>query len=741
MSTPEHTLIETWIRSRDGEAFRRIVETYGGMVYASAKRILGNATDAEDLTQECFAVLAGQKQPPKAPLGPWLHRVVINLSLNRVKSERSRSAREKRFAAEVEQVLEPSWPEVERILDKAIAELPERLRALIVAHYLLGKSQSVIASEMGLSQQAVSYRIGKAIEGLRSALKHKGVTMASAALTAFLASQTADALPPALALTLGKTALATACGAAPPSAAALPLAVKGVLAVTTATKVGVGVGAAAAIVALVWFSGVATVGKTSPGVKEANGAVPTQTKRKGDAQAAAPANTEVAISAAQTASSAQEPPIAGLWRVVSYVMIAKASGERDEIFDPDRVSFNPAEPPLARLETQGNSLKITFLEPWKRLAPYETLEGTRDEQTVEIRAGEEDLPIAIHGSFDSTWTQFTAEGTYRLEEASRRYLGRRQASPEEYAELESHRLEMILKKLGEVESKTRLTSEDMLEKRHKEADAFAKALVAYASAHRGALPANLAALAEEKYIDESLLNEVPDRKLDYAGGAIPEGLLNDGTPWDQFNLTEPMGERIASWEAYQQQRWGMDSPVLSPALTIEYDAPYLQFSIDAFGNTMERDYRADAPGAEDTNEARTRSQDNLKELAVLLHIFMSKHDGVFPEGWCSLYPDSASVSTLLTYPLDAPGTSSYVLFLPGENLTTYAEAAAAAEQAATGEATDATRLWAEIPLIAEAREHGTNPAGRCVAMADGHALFMTSEQFSQACERFGIAIP
>ncbi|MFA6243990.1 MAG: sigma factor [Candidatus Hydrogenedentales bacterium] len=69
MSTPEHTLIETWIRSRDGEAFRRIVEAYGGMVYASAKRILGNATDAEDLTQECFAVLAGQKHPRKLRWG------------------------------------------------------------------------------------------------------------------------------------------------------------------------------------------------------------------------------------------------------------------------------------------------------------------------------------------------------------------------------------------------------------------------------------------------------------------------------------------------------------------------------------------------------------------------------------------------------------------------------------------------------------------------------------------------
>ncbi|MFA6240072.1 MAG: sigma-70 family RNA polymerase sigma factor, partial [Candidatus Hydrogenedentales bacterium] len=193
MSIPEHALVETWIRSRDGEAFRRIVDTYGGMVYASAKRILGNATDAEDLTQECFAVLAGQKRPPKAPLGPWLHRVVVNLSLNRVKSERSRSTREDRFAAERLQTAAQEWPELERVLDKAIAELPERLRAPLVAHYLQGRSHNAIALELGVSRPAITQRIAKAIECLRDALRRRGVILTGVALTAYLGSQTAEA--------------------------------------------------------------------------------------------------------------------------------------------------------------------------------------------------------------------------------------------------------------------------------------------------------------------------------------------------------------------------------------------------------------------------------------------------------------------------------------------------------------------------------------------------------------------
>jgi RNA polymerase sigma factor (sigma-70 family) len=743
----EHMLVETWIRSRDGEAFKSIVDTYGGMVYASAKRILGSAADAEDLTQECFAALAGLKHPPKAPLGPWLHRVVVNLSLNRIKADRSREVREGRFAAATPHVVEPTWPELERILDETIADLPERLRAPIVAHYLLGKSHNAIAQEMGLSRQAVTYRVEKAIEKLRFSLQRKGVTLAGTTLIAFLGSQTADALPPPLALSLGKTALASACGATQASTAIVPLAVKGVLAVTTATKVGIGVGAAVAVAGLVWFSGMVTTVKIPPEQRTVDAgaaAPPAQEYAQTPSTSSAPSKAEETAPAAEAASSVQDPPIAGLWQVVSCTWNGTPSGQPEEVFDPSRMppgSTNPNEPPLARLETHGDSFTITFLEPWKLLAPYETMTGTRDRQTAVLRAGEERLPLVIRGSFSSNWMQFTAEGGYNLEEASPVYLLKRAKDPEAYADSEASRLALALKKLGAVESAARLAAEDTLEKRRKEVESFAKAIAAYANSHNGALPADLAALAKEEYLDESLLKEAPHRKLLYANEAIPSELLDEGTPWDRFNLAEPIGERIAAWEVYQQKRWGKDYPLLSPALTVEYDEPYLQFSIDAFGETVERDYRVDAPGAEDTLEARDKSQHNLKGLALLLHVFMSTHDGILPRGWCSVYPDNTNVASFLTHPLDTPGACSYVMLISGENLMAFAEAAAATEQSATGKTSDAAKLWSQIPLAAEVRGHGTNPAGRCVAMADGHAEFLTSEEFTQACERFGIAVP
>jgi DNA-directed RNA polymerase specialized sigma24 family protein len=40
------------------EAFQTIVSRHAGMVYATCRRILRNATDAEDMAQECFETLA-----------------------------------------------------------------------------------------------------------------------------------------------------------------------------------------------------------------------------------------------------------------------------------------------------------------------------------------------------------------------------------------------------------------------------------------------------------------------------------------------------------------------------------------------------------------------------------------------------------------------------------------------------------------------------------------------------------
>ena len=100
-------LLHRWTDRGDARAFREIVSRYAPMVYGTCTRILRNATEAEDVTQECFEVLARTRKQPRQHLAAWLHRVATNRSLNRATSEQLRKTREMVYVAESRFRLEP----------------------------------------------------------------------------------------------------------------------------------------------------------------------------------------------------------------------------------------------------------------------------------------------------------------------------------------------------------------------------------------------------------------------------------------------------------------------------------------------------------------------------------------------------------------------------------------------------------------------------------------------------------
>ena len=88
MSPTDETAMIRWTGHRDAEAFRALVQRHAGMVYATCERILGNATAAEDITQECFETLARTRTATHIhALGPWLHGVATKRCLIHIRSE------------------------------------------------------------------------------------------------------------------------------------------------------------------------------------------------------------------------------------------------------------------------------------------------------------------------------------------------------------------------------------------------------------------------------------------------------------------------------------------------------------------------------------------------------------------------------------------------------------------------------------------------------------------------------
>src|SRR5471030_2624603 len=126
----------------DERAFRALASRHLPVMLGVARRILGNAADAEDVAQEAMLRVwtHAPRWQPLAAFRTWLTRVVVNLCLDR-KRRRPWVALE--AAGEI---VDPTpgateqaeHSERERSLNSAIAELPERQRTAIVLTYSEG---------------------------------------------------------------------------------------------------------------------------------------------------------------------------------------------------------------------------------------------------------------------------------------------------------------------------------------------------------------------------------------------------------------------------------------------------------------------------------------------------------------------------------------------------------------------------------------------------------------------------
>lgn len=207
MEMTDHALLTRWAHERDAEAFRELVERHSGLVFGAARRILRNDAAAEDVAQECFMALARTK-PSSCRLTPaWLHRVAVNRAIDALRSETRRKNRESQFMRDKEPQ-EPTWDDVEPLVDEAVAKLPELTQAVIVQHFFEGKTHSDIARNLGCTRSAVTHRIQRGVEIVRGKLAKQGVMASGGVFAALLKEHGLETAPTALTSRLGKMAIA-----------------------------------------------------------------------------------------------------------------------------------------------------------------------------------------------------------------------------------------------------------------------------------------------------------------------------------------------------------------------------------------------------------------------------------------------------------------------------------------------------------------------------------------------------
>ncbi len=219
MSPSDFTLLERWQDRRDAKAFQEIVSRHGAMVFSVCRRILGNSADTEEVAQECFLALAQAEAKNIQILGGWLHTSATHRSLDRVRGDKRRKQRERRYTEANPTQVEPTWNEIQHFVDEVIGELPEELSSVVIGHFLEGRTQADLAQSLKLSPSSISRRIDRAVEQIRTALRKRGVIIAPALLSGMLAKAVAEPVPKSLAAAYGKLALSGAkhvrTGAAP----------------------------------------------------------------------------------------------------------------------------------------------------------------------------------------------------------------------------------------------------------------------------------------------------------------------------------------------------------------------------------------------------------------------------------------------------------------------------------------------------------------------------------------------
>jgi RNA polymerase sigma factor (sigma-70 family) len=213
--TDTQRLLADYVTNASEPAFRELVTRYLDLVYSTAVRLVsGDTHRAQDVAQTVFIDLA--RKAPSLPndvmLGGWLHRHTCFVASKIMRGERRRQFRESQ-AVEMNVLQDPSeanLAEIAPILDDAINQLGDQDRTAIMLRFFEQRDLCAIGEALGSSENAAQKRVTRALEELRSLLKHRGVTSTAAALGTVLASEAVTAAPVELAATVSSAALAGA---------------------------------------------------------------------------------------------------------------------------------------------------------------------------------------------------------------------------------------------------------------------------------------------------------------------------------------------------------------------------------------------------------------------------------------------------------------------------------------------------------------------------------------------------
>lgn len=154
------------------EAAAALFARHWPAAWRAAFAVTGRRALADDVTQDAFerAFAAIDRFDERRPFAAWLHRIVVNRSIDLLRAERRLVGLD--AAGDLEAAAAEEGGDGAALL--ALAGLSAERRAVVVLRHLLGYAPPEIAVILGLPVGTVNSRLGRAMVELRGRLERPG---------------------------------------------------------------------------------------------------------------------------------------------------------------------------------------------------------------------------------------------------------------------------------------------------------------------------------------------------------------------------------------------------------------------------------------------------------------------------------------------------------------------------------------------------------------------------------------
>lgn len=173
------------IAAGDHRAFRALMSRHMRRAIRLAQGIVRNESDADDVAQEAFLRIwrrAASFDAKVARFTTWMHQIVVNLAIDRVRRPRTEPIEAAATIADDSpgQLAAMVEKEEHRTMLDALAAMPERQRAAITLFHFEGLSGRESAQAMDLSESAFESLLWRARttlkQSVQTALQRRGRT-------------------------------------------------------------------------------------------------------------------------------------------------------------------------------------------------------------------------------------------------------------------------------------------------------------------------------------------------------------------------------------------------------------------------------------------------------------------------------------------------------------------------------------------------------------------------------------